>query len=130
MLSRGLEGCKNLSSRFYFANFFCKEIGIVFLYIILMPGIKNVFFLLHFRCIFVPLQSQIPKNMADNNNTRRTSRQQPIDNNYAHVQPQATEIERAVLGPLMIDKDAYAVVWHIAVVESCETVEGQSRAWI
>ena len=35
------------------------------------------------------------------NNTRR--RQQPVDNTYAHVQPQATEIERAVLGALMIE---------------------------
>ena len=67
-----------------------------------------------------------------NNNAsgNRRRRQQTVDSSYAHVQPQATERERAVLGALMIDKDAYAVVWHIAVVESCETVEGQSRAWI
>ncbi len=50
--------------------------------------------------------------MAEQNNTpKRTRRQQqPVDNTYAHVQPQANEIERAVLGALMIDKDAYAVV--------------------
>ena len=77
-----------------------------------------LFFLLHFRCIFVPLQSQIPKNMADSNNTRRTSRQQPIDNNYAHVQPQALEMERAVLGALLIDKDAYAVVCEMLYPDS------------
>ena len=29
---------------------------------------------------------------------------------YAHVQPQATDIERIVLGALMIDKDAFSVV--------------------
>ena len=50
------------------------------------------------------------------NNTRR--RQQPVDNTYAHVQPQATEIERAVLGALMIDKDAYAVVCETLLPES------------
>ena len=51
------------------------------------------------------------------NNTRRR-RQQAVDNTYAHVQPQATEVERAVLGALMIDKDAYAVV--------CETLSPES----
>ena len=50
------------------------------------------------------------------NNTRR--RQQPVDNTYAHVQPQVTEIERAVLGALMIDKDAYAVVCETLLPES------------
>lgn len=45
--------------------------------------------------------------MADNKNTR------PIDNNYAHLQPQATDIERIVLGALMIDKDAFSVVSEI-----------------
>ena len=34
----------------------------------------------------------------------------PIDNTYGHLQPQATDIERAVLGALMIDKDAFSVV--------------------
>lgn len=33
-----------------------------------------------------------------------------IDNTYAHLQPQATDIERTVLGALMIDKDAFSVV--------------------
>ena len=56
--------------------------------------------------------------MADNNNTRRPSRQLPIDNNYAHVQPQALEVERAVLGALLIDKDAYAVVCEMLYPES------------
>jgi replicative DNA helicase len=55
-----------------------------------------------------------------NNNTNgsRRRRQQPVDNTYAHVQPQATEIERAVLGALMIDKDAYAVVCEMLLPES------------
>ena len=49
-----------------------------------------------------------------NNNSsgtqRRSNRRQLVDSGYAHVQPQATDMERAVLGALMIDKDAYAVI--------------------
>ncbi|MGX8697911.1 MAG: DnaB-like helicase N-terminal domain-containing protein, partial [Prevotella sp.] len=56
--------------------------------------------------------------MPDNNTPRRSSRQQPIDNTYAHVQPQALDIERAVLGALLIDKDAYAVVCEMLFPES------------
>ena len=37
----------------------------------------------------------------------------PIDTTYGHLQPQATDIERAVLGALMIDKDAFSVVSEI-----------------
>jgi len=37
----------------------------------------------------------------------------PIDTSYGHLQPQATDIERAVLGALMIDKDAFSVVSEI-----------------
>ena len=55
--------------------------------------------------------------MAEQKNTKQR-RQQPVDNTYAHVQPQATEIERAVLGALMIDKDAYAVVCETLLPES------------
>ena len=54
----------------------------------------------------------------DNNNRRKPRRQQPLDNTYGHLQPQALDVERAVLGALMIDKDAYAVV--------CETLYPQS----
>jgi len=58
--------------------------------------------------------------MAEQNNTprRRPSRQQPVDNTYVHLQPQAPEIERAVLGALLIDKDAYPVVCEILFPES------------
>ena len=41
-----------------------------------------------------------------------------MDNTYGHLQPQALEVEKAVLGALMIDKDAYAVV--------CETLRPES----
>ena len=51
----------------------------------------------------------------ENNTSRRRARKpQPVDNTYGHLQPQALEVEKAVLGALMIDKDAYAVV--------CETL--------
>ena len=53
-----------------------------------------------------------------NNTPRRSNRQQPIDPNYAHLQPQAPDVERAVLGALLIDKDAYAVVCDLLSPES------------
>ena len=60
--------------------------------------------------------------MAEQNNSSRQGpgrrQQQPIDNTYAHVQPQALEVERAVLGGLLIDKDAYAVVSEMLFPES------------
>ena len=57
--------------------------------------------------------------MAEQNNKRRTARrQQPVDSTYGHLQPQAREVEQAVLGALMIDKDAYAVVCEILYPES------------
>ena len=54
-----------------------------------------------------------------NNNTRqRKTNPNPIDNNYGHLQPQALEIEKIVLGALMIDKDAFTVVSEILRPES------------
>ncbi len=52
--------------------------------------------------------------MPDNNsNNIRRGGQTPIDNTYGHLQPQALEIERMVLGALMIDKDAFSIVSEI-----------------
>ena len=58
--------------------------------------------------------------MAENNTsrTRRQSKPAPVDNTYGHLQPQALDVERAVLGALMIDRDAYAVVCEILYPES------------
>ena len=44
-------------------------------------------------------------------NTRSTakSKVQPV-NDYGRIQPQAPELEEAVLGALMIEKDAYSLV--------------------
>lgn len=41
-----------------------------------------------------------------------------VDSSYAHLQPQAPEIERVVLGALMIDKDAFSVVSEILKPET------------
>lgn len=43
--------------------------------------------------------------MPDNKKTPK-----PIDTTYGHLQPQALDAERVVLGALMIDKDAFTVV--------------------
>ena len=41
-----------------------------------------------------------------------------VDNTYGHLQPQALDLEKAVLGALMIDKDAYPVVCEMLYPES------------
>jgi len=49
--------------------------------------------------------------MSEQNNINRRNhrRQQPVGNTN-HIQPQAPEVEKAVIGALMIDKDAYSIV--------------------
>lgn len=50
--------------------------------------------------------------MADNK-TSKTVRKRPgapIDTGFGHLQPQAIDIERVVIGALLIDKDAFTVV--------------------
>ena len=56
----------------------------------------------------------------NNNNSNRRQRRtpQPVDNTYGHLQPQALDVEKTVLGALMIDKDAYSVVCEILYPES------------
>ena len=52
--------------------------------------------------------------MPESSNSRpRRRNQTPIDTNYGHLQPQALDIEKVVLGALMIDKDAFTVVSEI-----------------
>ncbi len=58
------------------------------------------------------------QNKNSNGSGQRRRRQQAVDSTYAHVQPQAREIEQAVLGALMIDKDAYAIVCEMLNAES------------
>ncbi len=45
--------------------------------------------------------------MAENNKNKNKVQ---IDPTYAHLQPQAVDVEQAVLGALMIDSDAFSVV--------------------
>ena len=54
----------------------------------------------------------------ENNNRKRQRRQMPLDPTYGHLPPQALEVEDAVLGALMIDKDAYAIVCELLHPES------------
>lgn len=49
---------------------------------------------------------------------KKNHRQQQVNNTYAKVQPQDVPAERAVLGALLTDKDAYAVVCEILTPES------------
>lgn len=58
--------------------------------------------------------------MAEQNTPRRrqSRQQQPVDNTYAHLQPQALDVERAVIGALLVDKDAYSVVCEILKPDS------------
>ena len=51
--------------------------------------------------------------MENNNQRRRSQKKQPVDPTYGHIQPQAPEVEKVVLGALMIDKDAYVEVCEI-----------------
>ena len=54
-----------------------------------------------------------------NDNSRKKQQwQQKADLSFAQIQPQAPEVEKAVLGALMIDKEAYVVV--------CEILKPQS----
>lgn len=50
--------------------------------------------------------------------TSRRGPQAPIDTSFGHLQPQAIDIEKVVLGALMIDKDAFTVVSEIIKPET------------
>lgn len=50
--------------------------------------------------------------------TSRRGQQAPIDTSFGHLQPQAIDIEKVVLGALMIDKDAFTVVSEIIKPET------------
>ncbi len=56
--------------------------------------------------------------MGTNNSRRGNQSTKSIDLTYGHLQPQAPEVEKAVLGALMIDKDAY--------VEVCDKLSPES----
>lgn len=48
--------------------------------------------------------------MPEQKKTTRRKSSAPIDPAYGHLQPQALDIEKVVLGALMIDRDAFSVV--------------------
>ena len=48
--------------------------------------------------------------MGQDNHNRRNRNPQPIDSGYDQLQPHAAEVEKAVLGAQMIDKDAYSLI--------------------
>ena len=52
-----------------------------------------------------------------NTRTTKSAKVQPV-NDYGRIQPQAPELEEAVLGALMIEKDAYSLVSEILRPES------------
>ena len=78
---------------------------------------------------------------GDMSEDRRRTKKQPIDPTYGHIQPQAPEVEKAVLGALMIDKDAYVEVceipresssnvWQIIGLSCCVIIWRRERCWI
>ena len=56
--------------------------------------------------------------MPDNNRNKNRRTNTPIDPTYAHLQPQAIDFERVVLGALMVDADAFSIVSEILKPES------------
>ncbi len=53
-----------------------------------------------------------------NGGNSKKAPQAPLTDNYGHLQPQAVELEKAVLGALMVEKDAYFQVSEILRPES------------
>ncbi len=56
--------------------------------------------------------------MAKTNTQRRNSAENNTNVPYGHLQPQALELEKTVLGALLIEKDAYSMVSEILTAES------------
>ena len=60
----------------------------------------------------------MPDQKTNSGSGRRQQHTQVVDDVYGHLQPQALDVERAVLGALMKDKDAYAIVCELLYPES------------
>ena len=75
----------------------------------------------HFQCILqvdgVENGFQVVVTVGTFFNNIQTAKTKPMDE-YGHLQPQAPELEEAVLGALMIEKDAYSLVSEILRPES------------
>jgi len=66
---------------------------------------------------FLYFCQRMPERNSNSKSSRRT-KQAPIDTTFGHLQPQATDIEKVVLGALMIDKDDFLVVSEIIKPET------------
>ena len=55
---------------------------------------------------------------SKSNQYKKSTQNSVVDTTYAHIQPQALDEERAVLGGILIDRDAYGVVGDILKPES------------
>ena len=62
----------------------------------------------------------MPNTPSDKPRSKNTSK--AFDSSYGHKQPQAVDIEKVVLGALMIDKDAFSMV--------SETLRPETRRFI
>ena len=60
----------------------------------------------------------MPGQRYSNRRGQTANGQLPLDFAYGHVQPQALDVEKAVLGALMIDRDAYMEVYEVLHIES------------
>ena len=60
----------------------------------------------------------MPGQRYQNRRGQTANGQLPLDFAYGHVQPQALDVEKAVLGALMIDRDAYMEVCEVLHIES------------
>ena len=66
---------------------------------------------------------------SNNNNGRRTPQRKTVEvrqtDEYGHLQPQAIELEHAVLGALMVESDAYARISEILQPDSFYEIRNQ-----
>ena len=60
----------------------------------------------------------MPETNSSNNKGSRKNAARPVDLSYGRLQPQAVDIEKVVLGALMIDKDAFSMVSEILTPEA------------
>jgi replicative DNA helicase len=60
----------------------------------------------------------MPEQRTQYRRNQGQSGQLSLEFSYAHVQPQAIEVEKAVLGALMIDKDAFLIISELLRPES------------
>lgn len=64
------------------------------------------------------MEFEIAKQSANRQHRRRSSQENEITSEYAKMQPQDLDIEEAVLGALMLEKEAYSTVCEILKPES------------